>query len=366
MRRTPILSLTALAALAAATLATSPPSLATPPAPKKTVAYSWAITPTDSTEQFRGLAAVSHRIAWASGEQGTVLRTVNGGKSWQEVSPPDAKDADPPLALRDIEAWDADHAVALSIGTGEDSRIYSTSDGGTTWKERFRNTDPAAFYDCMAFARNGRGLAMSDPVAGYFQIAQTNDFEHTWSVRSNDGMPPALEGEFGFAASGTCLVSGPGRNFWFVTGGVETPRIFRSTDGGRNWAVADVPMRGGPTAGIYSVDFRAPGKGIAVGGDFLVETDGSDASAYLSYPSGPGWLASPSPVLGYRSGVAWIPHTPNTAIAVGPTGSDVSTDGGRTWTTFDADQYDGIHCADDGACWGSGTDGRIAKLARSR
>jgi hypothetical protein len=179
-------------------------------------------------------------------------------------------------------------------------------------------------------------------------------------------MPPALEGEFGFAASGTCLVSGPWRNFWFVTGGVETPRIFHSKDGGRTWSVSDVPMRGGPSAGIYSVDFRSVGKGIAVGGAFDAETDGSDASAFLRSSTGPDWQPSPSPVLGYRSGVAWVPHTRETAIAVGPTGSDVSYDGGQTWATFDGDRYDGIHCARDGACWGSGTDGRIATLVRTR
>jgi len=362
MKRT--LLVTLVAAIVAATPAALSQAAASPPRAASHPSYGWQPVPTGADEQYRGLAAVSGRVAWVSGEDGSVLRTVDAGRTWKDVSPPQTTEGETPLALRDIEAWDAKRAVALSIGVGEESRIFRTSDGGRTWRETFRNTDPAAFYDCMAFSRNGRGLAMSDPVDGYFQIAQSQDFGRTWSVRSNAGMPPALDGEFGFAASGTCLVSGPYRNFWFVTGGVDVPRIFHSRDGGRTWDVFDVPMRGGPSAGIYSVDFRAAGKGVAVGGDYEAPEDGSDASAYLRYRSGADWQTSPSPVLGYRSGVAWIPHTRDTAIAVGPTGSDVSTDGGRTWSSFDESAYDGIHCSARGACWASGPEGAVARLIR--
>src|SRR3954471_14512489 len=72
---------------------------------------SWRITPTGSSDQFRGLAAVSAQVAWVSGEKGTVLRTTDGGATWADVSPPEAAG----LALRDIEAFDAKHAVTLSI-----------------------------------------------------------------------------------------------------------------------------------------------------------------------------------------------------------------------------------------------------------
>ena len=80
--------------------------------------YRWELTPTGSTAQFRGLAAVSKDVAWVGGTEGTVLRTVDGGKHWQNVSPTGAS----ALQFRDVEAFDATHAVALSIGNGEDSR----------------------------------------------------------------------------------------------------------------------------------------------------------------------------------------------------------------------------------------------------
>src|SRR5689334_14296069 len=83
----------------------------------------WELKPTGTDAQFRGLSAVSGQVAWVSGSKGTVLRTVNGGRSWESVGPPGTE----ALEFRDIEAFDARNAVVLSIGNGEASRIYRTS-----------------------------------------------------------------------------------------------------------------------------------------------------------------------------------------------------------------------------------------------
>lgn len=350
----------ALAAIALAAFALAPAAAGQPrqdsPGAKPHTSYDWRVTPTGSTEEYRGLAVVDRSTAWVSGESGTVLRTVDRGHSWQDVSPPGADG----LALRDIEGFDASRAVTLSIGPGEDSRVYATDDGGRSWSETFRGAEEAAFYDCMEFDKRGHGLALSDPVDGYFRLARTTDFGHTWAVQSDSGMPAAQPGEFAFAASGTCIVSAPSDTYWFGTGGVDNPRIFRSTDGGRSWSVTQTPLRGGQTAGIYSIDFRDPLHGVIVGGDFAAEDNGADAAA-TSRDGGRTWTSSDVPVNGYRSGVAYA--TVRTVVAVGPNGSDVSTDGGRTWRQFDDDRYDGVQCA-RGACWASGTDGRVAILGR--
>jgi photosystem II stability/assembly factor-like uncharacterized protein len=320
---------------------------------------SWELSPTGSDARLRGLAAVSRRVAWTSGSEGTVLRTVDGGRSWQDVSPPDTAE----LQFRDIEAFDARHAVALSIGEGEDSRIYVTSDGGRTWTLAFRNDDPAAFYDCAAFFDRRRGLALSDPVGGTFRIAATEDGGRTWEVLDDARMPPALAGEFAFAASGTCLVTSGPRDAWFATGGVDPARVFHSRDGGRSWSVVATPVLGGPSAGIYSLAFRSPWRGLAVGGDFALP-DQATANAATTWTGGRTWTLASGLPGGYRSGSAWVPWTWATALAVGPTGSDVSTDGGRTWRTFDTGSFDSVDCAWDGACWASGETGRVAVLHR--
>jgi photosystem II stability/assembly factor-like uncharacterized protein len=318
---------------------------------------SWHLTDTGTTARFRGLAPVSASVAWVAGAAGTVLRTVDGGRHWASVGPADAS----ALEFRDIEAFDARHAVALTIGQGPDSRIYSTSDGGRSWTQSFQNDDPAAFYDCMTFLDPRHGLALSDPVDGKFRILATADGGRHWGVQSSAGMPAALTGEFAFAASGTCLVSTQGRAY-FASGGGSSARVFSSADFGRTWKVVDSPLPSGASAGIYSLAFADPSHGIAVGGDYVTPAAAPDGAAYLS---GHRWTVSKTVPGAYRSGAAWIGHGP-AALTVGPTGSDVSWDGGRTWKPFDTGSFDAVMCAHDGACWASGEQGRVARLSWHR
>ncbi|HWG99705.1 MAG TPA: oxidoreductase [Pilimelia sp.] len=322
---------------------------------------AWRLSETGVTARLRGLSAVSARVAWASGSGGTVLRTVDGGATWRQVGPAGAAD----LQLRDIEAFDARRAVTLSIGEGEQSRIYRTADGGRTWRETFRNDDPRAFYDCLAFFDDRHGIALSDPVDGAFRVLSTADGGLSWRVLPNTGMPPALAGEFAFAASGTCLVTAPHhrRAAWFATGGGATARVFRTTDRGRTWSVVDSPVPSGPTAGIYSLAFRDSRHGVAVGGDYTTPASAPGAVA-VTRTGGRGWVAAPHPPGEYRSAAAWLPGTRRTVVAVGPTGSDVSYDGGRRWHRFDTGSFDAVDCAGRWACWASGEAGRVAVLRR--
>ncbi|HWM11279.1 MAG TPA: hypothetical protein VNO82_18115 [Solirubrobacteraceae bacterium] len=311
----------------------------------------WKPVPTDSDQQYRGLDAVDKRIAWVGGSAGEVLRTTDGGRSWQDVSPPGSEG----LLFRDVEAHDARRASVMSIGVGEESRIYTTFDGGRSWKTAFVNDDPAAFYDCMDFFAGGRrGLAMSDPVDGKFRIAATDDFGRSWHVLPDDGMPPAVDGEFGFAASGTCLVASGDRDAWFGSGGGAS-RVFRSRDRGLTWTVTAAPIPAAEAAGVFSLAFRSPRQGVMVGGDFTAPDNGANASGYTR--DGDTWKPG-GDLAGYRSGVDWLGSV---LIAVGPNGSDVSYDGARRWKAFDTAPYDAVDCV-SGTCWASGPDGAVAVL----
>jgi photosystem II stability/assembly factor-like uncharacterized protein len=319
--------------------------------------YAWQLTPTGSTARLRGLSAVSKTTAWASGSQGTVLRTVDKGATWQSVGPPGTSE----LQFRDIEAFDADTAVILSIGEGTDSRIYRTSDAGATWSLVFVNDEPQAFYDCMAWFDKHRGLALSDPVNGRFRILATNDGGQSWHVVDAQ-MPPALPGEFAFAASGQCITTAGGRDAWFGTGGGAVARVFHSSDRGQTWTVTATPIRSAPSAGIFALAFRDPRHGIASGGDFLLPAASPDALA-LTQDGGASWQLVPNAPNQYRSGAHWVTGTD--AIIVGPSGSDASFDQGRSWQRFDSGSFDTIDCAGGHACWASGEQGRVAYLVRT-
>lgn len=325
------------------------------------VTVSWELTPTGSTARLRGLSAVSGQVAWAGGTGGTVLQTTDGGVTWASVGPADTAD----LQFRDIEATSERHAVILSIGEGDASRIYVTDDGGASWTMAFQNPDPAAFYDCLAFSTPQRGLALSDPVDGAFRLQETRDGGHTWSLVDPAGMPAARPNEFAFAASGSCLTAGQGQTTYIGSGGDNPQRVYVSRDRGHTWATADAPLAVGPSAGIFSVRFRDRHTGIAVGGDFADETSAYGNAAW-SADGGYTWQPALVRPAGYRSGTDWLAQERDVAVAVGPRGSDVTTDAGRTWSSFDSGSFDSVECASDGACWASGEQGRVARLVVTR
>ena len=80
----------------------------------------------------------------------------------------------------------------------------------------------------------------------------------------------------------------------------------------------------------------------------------------MSRDGGRTWRTSAVVPGEYRSGAAWVAGS--TALAVGPTGSEFTSDGGRTWTLFDTGSFDAVACATHGACWASGEQGRVAGL----
>jgi hypothetical protein len=320
---------------------------------------TWSLRPTNSSQQFRGLSPVSDQVVWVSGTRGTVLRTVNGGSTWANVSPSLAPENATTFEFRDIQAWSANEAAALSIGEGNASRIYLTRDGGESWKRTFINDEPTAFYDCLAFENARHGLALSDPVDGKFRLIETWDGGATWAIVDSEGMPPALSGEFGFAASGTCIEAASGR--WYIaSGGVDPGRIFRSDDGYR-WEVSNSSLVGGAAAGVFSVRFRDAKNGIAVGGDFERPTANVNVAGWSS-DGGISWHKADSSPGGYRSGVSWVHGRERIAIAVGPSGSDITFDSGQNWRVFDNGTFDAVDCVSGNVCWASGARGRVARL----
>jgi photosystem II stability/assembly factor-like uncharacterized protein len=321
----------------------------------------WMTQPSDTKARLRGLAVVSTRVVWASGTQGTVTRTTDGGKTWKATTVPGAADLD----FRDVEASGDQRALVLSIGEGRKSRVYATADGGTTWDLQVVNDDPKGFWDVLAFWDAKHGMIMGDPVDGRFTILTTDDGGHHWQKPDLSRMPRALEHEGAFAASGTCLAVEGDRHAWFGTGGAGVARVFRSADRGQSWTVHDTPIAAGnPSSGLFSLAFADSNHGVAVGGDYkkpeqalTVVARTSDSGRLWTIPRGQG----PG---GYRSSVAFVPGTSGaTLVAAGPTGSDCSTDGGEGWKSLGTMGFHALGFAApiDGG-WGVGESGLIARF----
>ncbi|PYR61344.1 MAG: hypothetical protein DMF85_02550, partial [Acidobacteria bacterium] len=320
-----------------------------------TIAPGWTPLASGVTVRLRGVSAVDRTIAWASGEQGTILRTVDGGATWERKSIPGAEKLD----FRDVDAIGDRVAYVLSIGPGDASRIYKTADGGATWQLQFTNADPKAFFDAMAFRDEARGVAVSDSVNGRFVIITTADGGKTWTRVPDAALPPALENEGAFAASGT-NVAIVGDHIWIGTGAAATSRVLHSRDGGLTWTVAATPLASGPSAGIFSIAFRDARRGIVVGGDYKKEAEAIDNAA-VTDDGGATWTLVKG-LSGFRSVALYIPGY-DAVVAVGPTGTDVSYDDGRRWRAIEGE---GFHAASfpprGDTAFGVGEHGRIGLL----
>ena len=312
----------------------------------------WLKQRVNTSSGFRGLSVVDKNVVWASGTGGTVIRTVDAGKSWSVIQVPDAERLD----FRDIEAFDRDTAYVLSIGNGDSSRIYKTTDGGKTWQLKFRNTNEKAFFDAIACWDKNNCIAMSDPVDGRYLLIETSDGE-TWKPLVPKQMPAAKDGEAAFAASGTCLIAQGRSTVYLVSGGTDA-RVFRSTDRGQTWTASQAPLiKGTAGSGIFSIAMLNTKKGVIVGGNYEKPNETASNFAFTN-DGGASWI-SHAGLNGYRSGVTYAGES--MIIAVGTSGTDVSYDGGTTWKNVGSEDLNAVQAKGRSVIWAVGPRGMIAR-----
>jgi photosystem II stability/assembly factor-like uncharacterized protein len=291
---------------------------------------------------------VDSRVIWASGSKGTVLLSVDAGKTWTTRVAPGAQDLD----FRSVFGFSDRVAYVLSSGDGPKSKLFLTEDGGGSWRLLYSATD--GFLDGLKFWDRHHGIILGDPVGGSFVALTTADAGKTWVRRT---LPAALPDEGAFAASNSSLVVQGTQEAWFGTSGA---RVFHTTDGGATWAVSQTSLRhDAKSAGIFSLYFTDALHGIAVGGDYTKLKEDAQNVA-LTSDGGRTWSEPASRPGGYRSAVVCDKLR---CVTTGPGGSDASRDGGRTWNTLDGQGYHALTLAGH-AIFGSGSDGRLGVLLR--
>jgi photosystem II stability/assembly factor-like uncharacterized protein len=322
----------------------------------------WTMQQSHTTAGLRGIYNVGGGVVWASGSQGTILRTTNDGQMWQTCAVPQGAEK---LDFRGIQAFDASTAIVMSSGPGDLSRLYKTTDACRTWKLVFKNPDESGFWDALQFSSRTFGVLIGDQVSGHFPVFFSADAGDTWRQFDPKAFAAADKKQSFFAASNTSLLMDPrNSNFYMLTGGgtnslitVERRSTVRASFTRPDLAVGD-------SAGGFSSAARVDGTNlviVAVGGDFKApdRTAGTEATWIEARRS---WQPPDVPPSGYRSAVAY--YAPSKAwITVGPNGTDISVDDGRHWRALNA--------GDANKNWNAlslpfaaGPNGRIGKLNR--
>jgi photosystem II stability/assembly factor-like uncharacterized protein len=322
-------------------------------------AQEWTVQATGRSS-LRGVSAVHASatsrapVVWASGSGATVLRSEDGGATWTQLSVLGADGLD----FRGIWAIDGKIAYIMSIGPGDKSRIYKTTDAGVTWQQQYSDTRQAFFLDAIACVSETRCFVAGDPIDGKIFFAGTEDGK-TWHEMSHDSMPAALQGEGAFAASNTALTISDDKTIYICTGGAATARVLRSADFGRTWSVSTPPLAAASASmGAFSV--LGSGKMVyVVGGDYRAVATTTGVAAF-SIDGGATWQLATQQPGGFRSAVAKLDDT--TLVAVGPNGEDISRDRGVTWIHSGTVNLNAVSVL-DGVAWGVGARGTIARFS---
>lgn len=321
-------------------------------------AAQWVTQESHTKESLRGLSVVNERTVWASGTHGTYVVTHDSGRTWQAGQVKGAEALD----FRDVQAF-GNVVYLLAAGPGEQSRIYKSEDGGGHWGLQFTNKDPKGFLDCMAFWDENHGVVVGDPIKGRFAILTTSDGGQTWESIDAASQPAALEGEGAFAASGSCVAVEGKRNAWFATGGTAA-RVFRSSDRGRSWKVANTPIQHGTaSAGIFAIAFKDAKRGMIAGGDYEHPEKGG-VNLAMSDDGGVTWKPAAVKDQRYFSAITFVGEG---VVATGSQTSAYSESGleGWNWVTnrgFNAVGTDPRR----GPVWAVGADGEIGRADLER
>ena len=302
---------------------------------------------------------VDESTVWVAGADGTYVRTVDGGTTWHAARVPGAEK----LQFRDVYAIDANNAWLLSIGNGDQSRIYRTRDAGRNWELQFKAADPKEFYDCMDFWDRKRGVVIGDAIGNQMTVLTTSDGGAHWTRIPPSTLPPALQGEGSFAASGTCVITRPGGHAWAVANNAQTARVLHSADYGKTWSVDTLPLTTRDGTGGESIMFTDAKNGFALGGGLTSEA-GDFFTAFTS-DGGRTWTRRESmPLLRGAWGGAYVNGArPATVVAVSPSGAAFTRDNGLTWSVIDTSNYWSVGFASKNAGWAVGPAGRITKLS---
>jgi photosystem II stability/assembly factor-like uncharacterized protein len=341
----------------------------------------WEMQSSGTTASLRGIHAVGGGIAWASGTNGTVLRTEDGGYMWQGCGMPPGGEK---LDFRGIFAWDSNTAIVMSSGPGDQSRLYKTTDGCSHWTLLYTNPDQDGFWDGIQFTTRRLGILLGDPTpvphtyskSGLaLAIMKTIDGGKTWMRDpATESSIWVADGTAAFAASNSSVAIF-GNHVWFGTGGKSGAHVytgkFSETLPLKILCDCPAPLRGAKlelshyvivplasgreASGVFSLAFRDSQHGIAVGGDYTKPNESAGTAARTA-DGGQHWTAAEKPPHGYRSAVAWDADA-KAWIATGTNGTDISYDDGKTWQPLDYGNWNALSLP-----WIVGPNGKIAKL----
>lgn len=309
----------------------------------------------------RGLSIPSQKVIWASGSKGSIVKSVNGGESfeWLQLKGYESRD------FRAIHAWNENEVVIVAVAAP--AIILKTMDGGVHWKKVYENTDTSMFLDAIAFKNATEGTVIGDPINDTIFMLHTKDRGANWErTKGSYWKSNVNKGEAFFASSNSNLAY-LNNKIVFISGGIKS-RLW--IDG----LAMDIPIiQGTNSSGANSLSISPNLNQIIIaGGDFSKPAELNNNFVKLNrfkYPNTTNkhlsknayfWKLenSVSKLNGYKSSLVFLNN--NWIIATGTSGVDFSMNKGKKWEKISNESFHVVQCQPNKkAAFFAGSGGRI-------
>lgn len=263
------------------------------------VPLTWSEQTSPVTTELNSVSAVNDDIAWASGAAGKVVRTLNSGAVWTNVS----GDLPTTGAGYCIWAFDGNNALVTTSPTGF-AYIHKTTNGGQNWVQVFSQT--GGFGNGFHFINATTGFFAGDHVGTRMTIFKTTNAGSTWDSTgqlfstTSDGWNNSM---FGI-----------GNQIWI---GTNSTTIVYSSNAGVNWTAQTTSV-----ANQYAIWFNSATVGMA---------GGPSTATWKTTNSGVNWAVIPDSITNNctglcGSGTSWWQTTFSTKVFYSP-------NDGASWAT---------------------------------
>ncbi len=190
----------------------------------------------------------TERIGYCTGPAG-VFKSTDGGETWRDIRPASAEQNGggfpPTWRIWGCYFFDADNGYMVGGGCGNSpQQFFRTTNGGTTWSKFTLNNGQSGLTDVVVYDLNGLGYA-----AGSGYVYQTFDGGRSWQSLTTTGSRVWHEEVTNVNQSFLVPVAGTDCS----GGGLNVGGMRFSTDGGSTWESEVVPDR---MYGAYLADER--------------------------------------------------------------------------------------------------------------